>query len=110
MKLLFDQNLSPQLVSHLTDEFPGSSHVSFLNLDRADDIAIWQFAREHNFVIVTKDADYSDLGTLFGFPPYVVWLRTGNCTTRKIEATLRSHRVLIEQLQQGLALGTLSIF
>ena len=37
MKLLFDQNLSPKLVSLLDDVFPGSVHVQSASLDCASD-------------------------------------------------------------------------
>lgn len=36
MKLLFDQNLSPCLVTRLRDIYPNASHVSLLGLDRAN--------------------------------------------------------------------------
>ena len=35
MKLLFDHNLSPGLVSRLADIYPHSSHLYFLGLDQA---------------------------------------------------------------------------
>jgi predicted nuclease of predicted toxin-antitoxin system len=44
MKLLFDQNLSPKLVSRLADLFPGSSHVQSEGLDSANDDQIWEHA------------------------------------------------------------------
>lgn len=34
MKLLFDQNLSPRLVSLLSDLYPHSNHVFTLGMDR----------------------------------------------------------------------------
>jgi len=45
MKLLFDQNLSPKLVNHLADLFPGSSHVQSEALDRASDDQVWEHAK-----------------------------------------------------------------
>jgi len=36
MKLLFDQNVSPTLVGHLNDVFPGSAHVFSLDLSNAN--------------------------------------------------------------------------
>jgi predicted nuclease of predicted toxin-antitoxin system len=64
LKLLFDQNLSPKLAVRLADLFPGSSHVLSLGLDRASDDAIWDHARDQNYAIVTKDADYNNLGVV----------------------------------------------
>jgi predicted nuclease of predicted toxin-antitoxin system len=111
MKLLFDQNLSPRLVKRLADLFPDCSHVSLHALDTADDIEVWEFARNHNFnfAIVTKDSDFSELSTLRGFPPKVVWLQIGNCTTAQIENLLRSHEEAIRRLETDASLGILEL-
>ncbi|MDP9315091.1 MAG: DUF5615 family PIN-like protein [Chloroflexota bacterium] len=100
MKLLFDQNLSPRLVNHLAADYPASAHVSMLGLDQALDVEVWTYARDHGFTIVTKDADFSDLTVLLGFPPKVVWLRLGNCPTDAIEAVLRVHKPTLEALHR----------
>jgi predicted nuclease of predicted toxin-antitoxin system len=81
MKLLLDENLPPALATALHPVYAGSTHVHQCGLGSADDLAIWSFAREQGFVIVTKDADYEVLSLLKGSPPKVIWLRTGNCTT-----------------------------
>ncbi|MBW4515033.1 MAG: DUF5615 family PIN-like protein [Timaviella obliquedivisa GSE-PSE-MK23-08B] len=41
MRLLFDHNPSPSLVSRLADVYPGSSHIYLLSLDKASDTEIW---------------------------------------------------------------------
>lgn len=64
MKLLFDQNLSPKLVGHLADLYPGSNHVYHLGIDLAPDNEMREYARREGFVIVTKDSDIGIL-TLF---------------------------------------------
>jgi predicted nuclease of predicted toxin-antitoxin system len=58
-RLLLDHNLSPKLVRRLIDLYPESAHVSQLSLDHALDKAIWEYARDHDYVIVTKDANVS---------------------------------------------------
>jgi predicted nuclease of predicted toxin-antitoxin system len=110
MKLLFDQNLSPRLVNKLADIYPDSSHVYLLGLDSATDAEVWRYARENEFVIVTKDADFGEISTLRGYPPRVIWLRIGNCTTAKIEEMLRSGNDLIERLQTDPTLGIVSLY
>lgn len=55
MKLLLDQNLSYRLVEPLQDTYPDTTQVRLAGLERADDRAVWEYAREHDFVIVTKD-------------------------------------------------------
>jgi len=109
VKLLFDQNLSPRLVVRLADVFPDSQHVFQLGLDRASDEDIWIYARDHEFTIVSKDADFTELSMLRGFPPKVLWLCLGNCTTAEIEALLRGHQATIQRLFDAPDAGTLAL-
>ena len=90
MKLLFDENLSPRLIEHLADLYPNCMHVREAGLERAPDAAVWSFAREKAFSIVTKDADFGEMSVLLEFPPKVIWLRRGNCSSSEIEMILRT--------------------
>ena len=99
MRLLFDQNLSYKLCSRLADIFPGSAQARLLGLEQADDRAIWEYAREHGYTIVTQDADFGFLSVLLGPPPRVIWLRCGNASTPSIEALLRAHQNDIAALE-----------
>ncbi len=90
MKLLFDQNLSPKLVTSFTDLFPASKHVLSCGLDKATDVQLWNYALENNFTIVTKDTDFNDRAELFGHPPRVIWIKRENCSTKVIEDILRT--------------------
>ena len=98
MKLLFDQNLSPRLVDLLVEVFPGSSHVQSAGLDRALDEAIWQFALDRGYIIVTKDSDFQERSQIAGSVPCVAWIRRGNCSTADIEVMLRKHADAIAAL------------
>lgn len=89
MKLLFDENLSPRLAGSLADIFPGSAHVHALGLGSTDDAAVWQFARDGGWTMVTKDSDYYDISLVRGAPPKLVWIRRGNCATETVESMLR---------------------
>lgn len=89
MKLLLDENLSPRLIASLNDLYPDSSHVEHCGLIAASDDEIWRYASEHGFAIVSKDSDFSERSALLGSPPKVIWLRAGNCTTRRAESILR---------------------
>jgi len=91
VKLLLDQNLSHRLVAALQSEFPGSTHVREVGLQDADDATTWAFAREHGYVIISKDADFHQRSFVYGQPPKVVWLRVGNCTTEQVADTLRRY-------------------
>ncbi len=110
MKLLFDQNLSPHLVKHLADLYPSSNHIHLLGLDQVSDEDVWKHARRESFLIVTKDADFSDLCLMRGFPPKVIWIRRGNCKTKDVEAILRRHHADIEALVKDEVVGVLTLF
>ncbi|MFQ5638090.1 MAG: DUF5615 family PIN-like protein [bacterium] len=110
MKLLFDQNLSYRLSNALQDVFPNSSHVSKLNMKKASDFEIWEYARQHGYVIVTQDADFFDMSLLKGFPPQIVWLRCGNQKTELIETFLRQHVDEISQFIEEESLACLEIY
>ena len=91
MSLLFDQNSSPRLVSRLRAIYPNSAHVSDREMGVTDDHDIWEFAKNHGFVIASKDADFLDLSATLGHPPKVIAIRRGNCSTSEVEAILRFH-------------------
>ena len=110
VKLLFDQNLSPKLVNHLSDLYPDSDHLNLLGLGTVGDTLVWEHAKDNGFVVVTKDADFADLSVLRGFPPKVVWIRRGNCSTTDIENLLRDHNSEIEDLAADSTSGILTLF
>ncbi len=110
VKLLFDQNLSPKLIRRLASLYPNSDHLDFLGLGTAEDALVWEHARSNGFIVVTRDADFADLSVLRGFPPKVVWLRRGNCSTNKIEEILREHNSDIEDLAADMTSGILTLF
>ena len=91
MKLLFDQNLSHKLARRLADLFPDSTHVREIGLKEAEDPAVWEYAKQQGFMIVSKDSDFHQRSFVFGFPPKVVWIRLGNCTTAEVEQVIRKN-------------------
>jgi predicted nuclease of predicted toxin-antitoxin system len=109
MRLLFDHNLSPSLVQRLSDLFPQSQHVFLLGMDQADDRQIWEYAAQNQFAIVTRDSDYNDLSLLLGFPPKVLWIRRGNCSTQTIESILRTSAPDIQTFDQTAEIGVLTL-
>jgi predicted nuclease of predicted toxin-antitoxin system len=110
MRLLFDENLSPRLVSALEDLFPDSAHVHEVGLGAADDIAVWEYAKARGYVLVTKDADYNELSVLHGAPPRVVWVRRGNCTTSMIVQLLHAQASAIQELETARDLAVLVLY
>ncbi|MDK3159499.1 DUF5615 family PIN-like protein [Kamptonema cortianum] len=95
MKLLFDENLSPKLPALLTALFPGSIHVRECGLLGKADSDIWEYARAHEFIIVSKDCDFQQRSLLDGHPPKVVWLRIGNCRLAQIVTMMKVHEQVL---------------
>lgn len=92
MKLLFDENISYRIVKILEDLFPECSHVKHHDLLQKDDFLVRDFAKQNEFIIVTNDSDFNDLFLLLGFPPKIIWLKTGNTSTRGNADLLIKHR------------------
>ena len=95
MKLLFDQNISFRVLKKFDKIFLGSGQVKDLGLQDFSDRQIWHYAKENNFTIVTFDSDFFDLANLYGHPPKIIWLRTGNRKTNEITELLVSKREII---------------
>jgi predicted nuclease of predicted toxin-antitoxin system len=110
VKLLFDENLSIGLSRLLEDVFPGSTHVTEVGLSGKDDLAIWSFAANDNFTIVTKDDDFREISVLRGAPPKLIILTVGNSSTKEVQMLLRlnSGRIEAFNVDQGSALLEIS--
>ena len=96
MKLLFDQNFSHRLVALLATEFSGSQHVRNVGMATATDSVVWEYAAKQGFVIVSKDTDFQQRAVLLGYPPKVVWVRLGNCSTTEVLDVLRTRQTDLE--------------
>ncbi len=100
MKLLFDQNISFRLIKLISDIYPKAKQVRELSLENETDNGIFEFAKKNNYSIVTFDSDFCDLNTLKGFPPKIIWIRTGNTTTKNLEIILRNKHELIKSFMK----------
>ena len=89
MKILFDANLSPALVTGLRAEYPGSTHVRDVNLRSAPDAQIWEYAKTHGFAIASKDTDFRERSPpVEASLPKAIRLDVGNAGTAQIVALL----------------------
>ena len=92
MKLLFDQNVSYKIVRRLQEDFPGCSHISNIGLLDATDNAIWEYAKNMDYCIVTFDYDFIDFSMLRGAPPKVIIIRKGNTKTESLVSLFLSQK------------------
>lgn len=110
MKLLLDENLSRRIVPFLQTAFPGSTQVALLGLETASDSEIWQYAKDNDYVIVSRDSDFQERSLVAGHPPQVIWLKIPNRSKTVVLNILLEHRAEIEQalVQENLACVELS--
>lgn len=91
MRLLFDQNISFRVVKQLKATFPEVVGVRECGLFNVDDYQIWEYARQNNHTVVSFDEDIPDIGSVRGFPPNIIWLRTGNLSNQSIIDLFKDH-------------------
>lgn len=86
---LLDENLSPGLKAGFG---PDALVVHARDLgENPSDLELWTYAAEHDLVIVTKDADFTDRVLLQdGPPPWVVQLHCGNLRAREMRLFLEA--------------------
>ena len=65
---------------------------------KPSDTQIWEFARQNELVIVSKDADFSERIIMQSPPPWVVHLRFGNLRRNDFHALLARVWPQIESL------------
>jgi predicted nuclease of predicted toxin-antitoxin system len=109
MKLLLDENLSRRIVPFIQELYPSSIQVALVGLEQANDKIIRQYAIEHDFVIVTKDADFYEMNLLYGQPPKIIWLKMGNQSKAATIKTLQIHAEAIEHALLKDNLGCIEI-
>ena len=97
MKLLFDENLSPVLPRRLADCYGECQHVRDVGLKASPDSDVWDFAGRNQLAIVTKDSDFRHRSSVRGYPPKIIWIALGNCSTGTIEALLRRRRAEVTE-------------
>lgn len=73
------------------------------------DPIVWDYAKDNDLMIVSKDADMHDLSLLFGNPPKVIWLRLGNCSTSQVEQLLRRDFNAIKSFYEDQNLSLLAL-
>ncbi len=62
------------------------------------DEKIWEYAKKNQFIIVTKDADFSIKALTLGTPPKVIHIKTGNMKMKEFYEYL--NRIWIDILVQ----------
>ena len=58
MRFVIDAQLTPALAKMLVAQGYEAVHVRDLGMRDAEDTEIWNYALEHNGIIITKDGDF----------------------------------------------------
>ena len=89
MNFWIDAQLPPSLANWLAETFNvNATAIRDLGLRDAEDIEIFNAARNPGTVIVSKDSDFVELVTRLGTPPQILWLTCGNVTNRNLRLIL----------------------
>lgn len=110
MRLLFDQNISFRVVKQLKPSFPETIGVREAGLYNADDFQIWEFASTNGYTVVTFDKDLPDIGAVRGFPPKIIWLRTGNVDNQALVNLFLARADDFHQFINSADSGTLLVY
>ena len=97
MRFLVDANL-PYLFSLWHN--PEFQHVKDLN-DELSDSEIWDYAKQHNLTIITKDSDFSNRIIASTPPPKVIHLKIGNMKMNQFHAFITNQWEQIESLSKN---------
>jgi predicted nuclease of predicted toxin-antitoxin system len=94
----------------LIQSFDDCQHVDGIGLPvPAKDTEIWKYAKQNNYVIITNNDDFLNLSSIYGFPPKVVLLRTGNQSRKYTERLLIDIKPRMVTFAESLEYGVLEI-
>ena len=99
MTIWVDAHLSPAIAIWITSKF-GVTALALrdIGLRDAEDREIFEAAKLHDVIVITKDRDFVDLVNRLGSPPRIIWLTCGNTSNARLR------EILSETLLEALAL------
>ena len=90
MIIWIDAQLSPSIAAWINRTYQNiqAQSVRSLDLQREDDKAIFDAAKQADTVIMSKDSDFLQLVDQFGSPPQIIWITCGNTSNSRMRAVL----------------------
>ena len=99
MTIWVDAQLSPAIAAWITAEIGIEARaLRNIGLRDAEDLDIYNLARNANAIVLTKDRDFVTLLERFGPPPKILWLTCGNTSNESLK------RILTETLNRAVEL------
>lgn len=109
MKLLLDQNISYKAIKELSKHFGEVGQVGRLGMAQTEDDMVWQYARIHNYTLVTFEPFFKEKNQLFGNAIKVIWLRFSNISTKNVIRILLEKSETIKDFMKNEELSCLEI-
>ncbi|NJO00592.1 MAG: DUF5615 family PIN-like protein [Bacteroidia bacterium] len=100
MKLLLDQNISYRIIKLLHEFYPEMSQIGRLGMAQTDDAMVWQYARTHNYILVTFDAYFHERNLISGYPIKIIWLQCQDTSTNNVVRILKDNYAAIKSFYE----------
>lgn len=97
MNFLVDNQLPAALARFLSAAGHPAQHVLDVTLNEADDRPIWDYAKTHSLIVISKDEDFVHLVQRPGEAGRLLWVRIGNCRNESLLTAFESALAKIEQ-------------
>lgn len=110
MKLLLDENISRRIVPLLQECYPNTTHIVLIGLEGASDKEVWQYAKDHDYIIVSKDEDFLSFFSVYGYPPKLIRLLMGNCSNTALVESLVKESISINKLINDKEIGLIELY
>ena len=68
---------------------------------KAKDEQIWEYAKQHNLTIITKDSDFSNRILVSFPPPKVIHIKFGNLKMNEFHSLIINNWVEVLELSKG---------
>ena len=93
MQFLIDANLPSTFSIWKKENF---THVNEIGENLSDN-EIWNYAKQHGYIIVTKDVDFSNKLFVWNAPPKVIHIKVGNIKFQEMNLLLEKNWNTIEK-------------
>jgi predicted nuclease of predicted toxin-antitoxin system len=90
VKFLVDNQLPATLARFLNSQGIDCRHVLDLNLEDSSDAKIWKCADQNDYIVISKDEDFLYLANIPSVKARLIWIRLGNCRTKKLLSVMEN--------------------
>jgi predicted nuclease of predicted toxin-antitoxin system len=97
VKFLVDNQLPGLLTNFIRTTGHQCDHVLEHGMEEQSDAEIWEFAKQHDTIVISKDEDFVHLANRINDTGRLLWVRIGNC--RKAHLLQRFHDSFANAIQ-----------